>query len=187
MVKTVADTFIGFSVLPIRLITVAGVIIVSLLSIPIACLPPRTEADGATLLGWTSVMLGLTLFSGLQFLMMGVVGEYLYSDLRRGRASAAVFHQFDHRGAVLSGGGVWLTGFSSAGKSTIAQLLATRLDGPRPDGDPARWRRRAHAFVEKDSGFSKEERDTNILRIGFVASEIVRHGGIAIVAAVSPA
>jgi sulfate adenylyltransferase len=86
---------------------------------------------------------------------------------------------------VLSGGGVWLTGFSSAGKSTIAQLLATRLEARGRtvtllDGDVVR------THLSKGLGFSKEERDTNILRIGFVASEIVRHGGIAIVAAVSP-
>ena len=48
------------------------------------------------------------------------------------------------------------------------------------DGDVVR------THLSKGLGFSKEERDTNILRIGFVASEIVRHGGIAIVAAVSP-
>jgi len=85
----------------------------------------------------------------------------------------------------LSGCGVWLTGFSSAGKSTIAQLLATRLEARGRtvtllDGDVVR------THLSRGLGFSKEERDTNILRIGFVASEIVRHGGIAIVAAVSP-
>jgi len=77
MVKTMYDTFIGFSVLPIRLMTVAGVI-VSLLSIPIAMYLLARKLMGRPLLGWTSVMLGLTLFSGLQFLMMGIVGEYLY-------------------------------------------------------------------------------------------------------------
>jgi dolichol-phosphate mannosyltransferase len=77
MVKTMYDTFIGFSVLPIRLITVAGVL-VSMLSIPIAAYLLARKLMGQPLLGWTSVMLGLTLFSGLQFLMMGIVGEYLY-------------------------------------------------------------------------------------------------------------
>jgi sulfate adenylyltransferase len=85
----------------------------------------------------------------------------------------------------LSGCSVWLTGFSSAGKSTIAQLLATRLETRGRtvtllDGDVVR------THLSRGLGFSKEERDTNIRRIGFVASEIVRHGGIAIVAAVSP-
>jgi len=77
MVTTMYDTFIGFSVMPIRLITIAG-LFVSLLSIPMAAYLVGRKLTGRPLLGWTSVMLGLTLFSGLQFLMMGVVGEYLY-------------------------------------------------------------------------------------------------------------
>jgi glycosyltransferase involved in cell wall biosynthesis len=77
MVKTMYDTFIGFSVLPIRLMTTVGVL-VSLLNIPIAAYLVVRKLTGQPLLGWTSVMLGLTIFSGLQFLMMGIVGEYLY-------------------------------------------------------------------------------------------------------------
>ena len=87
----------------------------------------------------------------------------------------------------MSGRGccIWLTGFSSAGKSTIAQLLTEHLTARGRtvtllDGDVVR------THLSKGLGFSKEDRDANILRIGFVASEIVRHGGIAIVAAVSP-
>jgi sulfate adenylyltransferase len=85
----------------------------------------------------------------------------------------------------LTGCCVWLTGFSSAGKSTIAQLLTTRLQTHGRtvtllDGDVVR------THLSKGLGFSKPDRDANILRIGFVASEIVRHGGIVIVAAVSP-
>lgn len=80
---------------------------------------------------------------------------------------------------------IWLTGFSSAGKSTIANALTKHLEaGGRTvtllDGDVVR------THLSKGLGFSKQDRDTNILRIGFVASEIVRHGGITIVAAVSP-
>jgi sulfate adenylyltransferase len=80
---------------------------------------------------------------------------------------------------------VWLTGFSSAGKSTIAQVLTTHVEARGRtvtllDGDVVR------THLSKGLGFSKQDRDANILRIGFVASEIVRHGGIAIVAAVSP-
>jgi sulfate adenylyltransferase len=48
------------------------------------------------------------------------------------------------------------------------------------DGDVVR------THLSKGLGFSREDRDTNILRIGFVASEIVRHGGVAITAAISP-
>ncbi|MGA9997765.1 MAG: bifunctional sulfate adenylyltransferase/adenylylsulfate kinase [Pyrinomonadaceae bacterium] len=80
---------------------------------------------------------------------------------------------------------VWLTGLSCAGKSTIAEILTTMLleHGRRVtllDGDVVR------THLSAGLGFSKEDRDTNIRRIGFVASEIVRHGGICLCAAVSP-
>ena len=80
---------------------------------------------------------------------------------------------------------VWFTGLSGAGKSTTAEILTKLLleRGRRVtllDGDVVR------THLSKGLGFSKEDRDTNIRRIGFVASEIVRHGGVAICAAVSP-
>lgn len=80
---------------------------------------------------------------------------------------------------------VWFTGLSGAGKSTTAEVLTIRLlEYGRPvtllDGDVVR------THLSKGLGFSQEDRDTNIRRMGFVASEIVRHGGIAICAAVSP-
>lgn len=80
---------------------------------------------------------------------------------------------------------VWLTGLPCAGKSTIAEILATMLMAQGRhvtllDGDVVR------THLSKGLGFSKEDRDTNILRLGFVASEIVKHGGAVIVAAVSP-
>jgi len=80
---------------------------------------------------------------------------------------------------------VWFTGLSGAGKSTIAEVLTVRLleHGRQVtvlDGDVVR------THLSKGLGFSKEDRDTNIRRIGFVASEIVRHHGVAICAAVSP-
>jgi sulfate adenylyltransferase len=80
---------------------------------------------------------------------------------------------------------VWLTGLSGAGKSTTAEILAVRLSehGRRVtvlDGDVVR------THLSKGLGFSKEDRDVNIRRIGFVASEVVRHGGAVLCAAVSP-
>jgi sulfate adenylyltransferase len=80
---------------------------------------------------------------------------------------------------------VWFTGLPSSGKSTTAEILVARLlehgrQSTLLDGDVVR------THLSKGLGFSKEDRDTNIMRIGFVASEIVRHGGVAICAAVSP-
>jgi len=80
---------------------------------------------------------------------------------------------------------VWFTGLSGAGKSTTAEVLTMLLlEAGRQvtvlDGDVVR------THLSRGLGFSKEDRDINIRRIGFVASEIVRHGGVAICAAVSP-
>lgn len=80
---------------------------------------------------------------------------------------------------------IWFTGLSGAGKSTTAEVLTGLLlsHGRQVsllDGDVVR------AHLSKGLGFSKEDRDANVLRIGFVASEIVRHGGVAMCAAVSP-
>ena len=77
MLKTMYDTFIGFSLTPIRIMTITGAL-VSLLTIPLAAYFLYVYIGGRPLPGWTSVMLALTVFFGLQFLMMGVVGEYLY-------------------------------------------------------------------------------------------------------------
>jgi glycosyltransferase involved in cell wall biosynthesis len=77
MIKTMYDTFIGFSQTPIRVMTVAGGA-VSLLTIPMAGYLLYHRIVGHPILGWTSTMLPMTLFFGLQFLMMGIVGEYLY-------------------------------------------------------------------------------------------------------------
>ncbi len=80
---------------------------------------------------------------------------------------------------------VWFTGLSGSGKSTTAERLLGKLtERDRSvtylDGDIVRM------HLSKGLGFSREDRDTNILRIGFVASEIIRHGGAVITAAISP-
>ena len=90
-------------------------------------------------------------------------------------------HPPRHRQGVC----VWFTGLSGAGKSTTAEMLvALLLEHGRQstllDGDVVRTN------LSKGLGFSKEDRDANILRIGFVAAEVVRHGGVAVCAAVSP-
>jgi len=80
---------------------------------------------------------------------------------------------------------IWFTGLSSSGKSTTAEVLTVLgLEHGRQatvlDGDVVR------THLSKGLGFSKQDRDLNIRRIGFVAAEIVRHGGLVICAAVSP-
>jgi sulfate adenylyltransferase/3'-phosphoadenosine 5'-phosphosulfate synthase len=80
---------------------------------------------------------------------------------------------------------VWFTGLSGAGKSTIANALKAELElrGRHVellDGDEVR------THLSKGLGFSKEDRDTNIRRIGYVARLVARSGGVAITAAISP-
>jgi sulfate adenylyltransferase len=86
---------------------------------------------------------------------------------------------------VRQGVCVWFTGLSGSGKSTTAEILtALLLERGRQvtllDGDVVRTN------LSAGLGFSREDRDTNITRIGFVAAEVVRHGGVAICGAVSP-
>jgi len=80
---------------------------------------------------------------------------------------------------------VWLTGLPAAGKSTIAQLVAAELEQrgllvDRLDGDVVR------RHLSKGLGFSKDDRDTNIERIGWVASRLARAGAAVVVSAISP-
>ena len=81
---------------------------------------------------------------------------------------------------------VFFTGLSGAGKSTIASVLVTKFleVGGRPvtllDGDLVR------KHLSSELGFSREHRDLNIHRIGYVASEITKNGGIAICAPIAP-
>jgi sulfate adenylyltransferase len=80
---------------------------------------------------------------------------------------------------------IWFTGLSGAGKSATAEALTSLLlERGRQitvlDGDVVR------THLSKGLGFSREDRDTNIHRIGYVAAEIARHGGAVVCAAVSP-
>jgi sulfate adenylyltransferase len=79
---------------------------------------------------------------------------------------------------------VWVTGLSGAGKSTLAQALMARLADERTvevlDGDEVR------TYLSKGLGFSKEDRDANIRRIGYVARLLARNGVAVVTAAISP-
>jgi len=77
MVLAMYDAFVGFSVLPIRLTTALGIAI-SLLNVPLAIFLLVNWWTGQPLPGYTPVMLVLTVFFGIQFLLMGLIGEYLY-------------------------------------------------------------------------------------------------------------
>jgi len=91
-----------------------------------------------------------------------------------------------HQNEGKRGVTIWLTGLSGAGKSTIAQALAEVLkqQGIQRlellDGDVVRQN------LTKGLGFSKEDRDENIRRIGFVAHLLTRNGVIVLVSAISP-
>jgi adenylyl-sulfate kinase len=85
----------------------------------------------------------------------------------------------------VSGRVIWFTGLSGAGKSTIAELVGRELETGGAaveylDGDVVR------EHLSKGLGFSKADRDTNIERIGWVASRLARHGATVIVSAISP-
>lgn len=81
---------------------------------------------------------------------------------------------------------IFFTGLSCSGKSTLAQLLLARLQEIQDrsvtflDGDVIR------EHLSKGLGFSKEDRDENVRRVGFVASEVVKHGGIVICSLIAP-
>jgi sulfate adenylyltransferase len=80
---------------------------------------------------------------------------------------------------------IWFTGLSGSGKSTTADALVGLLrergrEVTVLDGDVVR------THLSRGLGFSREDRDINVRRIGFVASEVVRHGGLVVAAVVSP-
>jgi adenylylsulfate kinase len=88
---------------------------------------------------------------------------------------------------VVRGGGftLWFTGLSGAGKTTIAHIVGPELDRRGHiveylDGDTVR------THLSKGLGFSKEDRDAHIERVGWVSSRLTRHGAAVIAAAISP-
>jgi adenylyl-sulfate kinase len=97
-------------------------------------------------------------------------------------------HPVDHpESTKVAGGGftLWFTGLSGSGKTTIAHVVGPELDRRGEvveylDGDVVR------THLSKGLGFSREDRDAHIERVGWVASRLTRHGAAVIVAAISP-
>ena len=126
--------------------------------------------------------------------MLSISGTELRERLAEGREipewftfpEVAAELQRRHPPRHRQGFTVFFTGLSGAGKSTIANVLLVKFleMGGRPvtllDGDIVRKN------LSSELGFSKEHRDINIRRIGFVASEITKNGGIAICAPIAP-
>lgn len=136
--------------------------------------PADEVEEGATVLSISGTELRRRLAEGLEipewFSFPAVVQELRRTRPPRSRQGFTVF----------------FTGFSGSGKSTIANALMVKLMemGGRPvtllDGDVVRKN------LSSELGFSKEHRDLNIRRIGYVASEITKNGGIAICAPIAP-
>ena len=106
-------------------------------------------------------------------------GGNLPHEFTRPEVAEVLRDHYAPRGFIL-----WFTGLSGAGKSTLAQALRGRLAAERKleilDGDEVR------THLSKGLGFSREDRDTNIHRIGFVARTLARHGVGVVTAAISP-
>ena len=80
---------------------------------------------------------------------------------------------------------IWFTGLSGSGKSTTAEAVVPLLEARGRvvtllDGDVVR------THLSQGLGFDREDRDTNVRRVGYVAAEVVRHGGLVVAALVSP-
>jgi len=90
----------------------------------------------------------------------------------------------DKKQGIMTGAILWFTGLSGGGKSTLAEAVGRRVQGIRPveilDGDEVR------THLSRGLGFSREDRDVNVRRIGFVARLLARHGVFVLTAAISP-
>lgn len=109
------------------------------------------------------------------------------STQRHGGYGRAAAGQWSVSGEGGGGGlGLWFTGLPGSGKSTLSRALAEHIGACDQrlitllDGDAVRL------FLSPGAGFSRKDRYENVCRIGYAASLIVRHGGIAIAATVSP-
>ena len=137
-------------------------------------IPADEVAENETMLQLSGTELRRRLFEGLDIPHWFTFPE-VARELRR-----------SHPPRAQQGFTVFFTGLSGAGKSTIANVLMIKLRemGDRPvtllDGDVVRKN------LSSELGFSREHRNLNVLRIGYVASEITKNGGVAICAPIAP-
>lgn len=112
--------------------------------------------------------------------------DAIYAEAAAKYGAQQVFRGSDRPPVATRGGVVFFTGLSGSGKSTIAARLVALLTEERGhavtllDGDVVR------THLSSELGFSKRDRDVNIRRIGWVAAEVAKHGGIAIAAPIAP-
>lgn len=137
-------------------------------------IPADEVRDGESVLDISGTELRRRLFEGLE-----IPNWFTFPEV------AAVLRR-SHPPRARQGFTVFFTGLSGAGKSTVANVLMIKLRemGDRPvtllDGDVVRKN------LSSELGFSREHRNLNVLRIGFVASEITKNGGVAICAPIAP-
>lgn len=136
---------------------------------------------------------GMTLSSSVAYRTKQISGTQFRSLLEKG-APVPAWYSYPEVIAPLqafyqrpSGFCVYFVGLSGSGKSTLAQALKAQIQEEAPhrevtilDADEIRTN------LSKGLGFSREDRSTNVRRIGYVAAEIVRHGGIVLVANIAP-
>ena len=117
--------------------------------------------------------------SGSKVRQLLASGTELPREFTRSETAAILREHYSEKPGFI----LWFTGLSGAGKSTLANALQGELPGRRVevlDGDEVR------SFLSKGLGFSSEDRDTNVRRIGYVARLLARNGVVAIAAAISP-
>ena len=149
MVKAAIDTFVSFSFLPIRAISFLGLIVSGLSFLFGFYVLVNKVFFGTRVDGWTSVMLAVLVLGGVQLVMIGVLGEYLWRDPRRG-ARASALHRRTHARRLAPLVAVTACGFrtsSSAGRRARARRGCTGCSiAIRTSTWPGRWRPSRSSF-----------------------------------------
>jgi sulfate adenylyltransferase len=153
--------------------------------IPVVLLPAAgTRVDDARFTAWASAWTSASTGSVIRIPYDGMEAASRRAELAAAYSSGPLLSV--ETVALPSGSGVTvlLSGLSGSGKSTIARALVERMVQTRTvtllDGDVVR------THLSRGLGFSREDRDINVRRIGWVAGEVTKHGGMAVCAPISP-